>query len=545
MSSVLERHVRNRLIFPAITSMIICLLYDTDNWIYRLFLAGIFLWFSLKEGRFIAYFCIVGSIMVSVSYKLQEYSFLEEKETAAQVTLSTDTIRANGSFLTMEGRLPESKQKVQLSYQVNTEEELKTWLGFRGKGIELTAEGEFISPEKKRNPYTFDQEAYFRNHRISGRFQIQRVEKITIQNLWRNWLQRKRGAFISFVQSEFPQKTSVYINSLLWGYKDSGFRESEEIFRESGLLHLFSLSGLHIQFYLGWLYYLFRRIGWPLHVSIIPLSLLTICYVSLAGSSISVLRASLLFLLRLLVKLLDKRYSSMDLFAVVFWLLLLFDPRFLFHAGGQLSFFMSFLFILISFDGDWMKKTASHVLFTMITMPLIVWHFYEWPLLGSLFTLLVAPVFKFLFLPSVFFLTLFNRWLPRTLLLLIEEGLILFERMIDSFSGSTLVIGRLPLVLSGVYIFGLLICMDRLNEQPMKLLFYVGLFSLMLLTLPFLRFSSTIAFIDVGQGDSIFLQSPFRKETILIDTGGSYTLKGKSGRKVLHDLLLKGISFHT
>ncbi|MBE8863248.1 DNA internalization-related competence protein ComEC/Rec2, partial [Enterococcus faecium] len=92
--------------------------------------------------------------MVSVSYKLQEYSFLEEKETSAQVTLSTDTIRANGSFLTMEGRLSESKQKIQLSYQANTEEELKTWLGFRGEGIELTAEGEFISPEKKRNPYT-------------------------------------------------------------------------------------------------------------------------------------------------------------------------------------------------------------------------------------------------------------------------------------------------------------------------------------------------------------------------------------------------------
>ncbi len=49
MSSVLERHVRNRLIFPAITSMIICLLYYTDNWGYRLILAGIFLWFSLKK----------------------------------------------------------------------------------------------------------------------------------------------------------------------------------------------------------------------------------------------------------------------------------------------------------------------------------------------------------------------------------------------------------------------------------------------------------------------------------------------------------------
>ncbi len=71
------------------------------------------------------------------------------------MTLFTDTIRANGSFLTMEGRLSESKQKVQLSYQVNTEAELKTWLGFRGKGIELTAEGEFISPAKKAESLYF------------------------------------------------------------------------------------------------------------------------------------------------------------------------------------------------------------------------------------------------------------------------------------------------------------------------------------------------------------------------------------------------------
>ncbi|HAX1064800.1 TPA: DNA internalization-related competence protein ComEC/Rec2, partial [Enterococcus faecium] len=138
MSSVLERHVRNRLIFPAITSMIICLLYYTDNWGYRLLLAGIFLWFSLKEGRFIAYLCILCSITVSISYRLQEYSFLEEKTTSAQITVFTDTIRANGNFLTMEGRLSENKQKLQLSYQVNTEAELKTWLNFRGKGIELT-----------------------------------------------------------------------------------------------------------------------------------------------------------------------------------------------------------------------------------------------------------------------------------------------------------------------------------------------------------------------------------------------------------------------
>lgn len=216
MSSVLERHVRNRFIFPAITSMIICLLYYTDNWGYRLLLAGIFLWFSLKEGRFIAYLCILCSITVSISYRLQEYSFLEEKTTSAQITVFTDTIRANGNFLTMEGRLSENKQKLQLSYQVNTEAELKTWLNFRGKGIELTAEGEFISPAKKRNLYNFDQEAYFRNHRISGRFQIQKIEQITMQNHWRNWLQRKEDLLSPLSNLNFRKK-QVYILILYYG----------------------------------------------------------------------------------------------------------------------------------------------------------------------------------------------------------------------------------------------------------------------------------------------------------------------------------------
>ena len=49
MSSVLERHVRNRLIFPAITSMIICLLYYTDNWGYRLLLPEFFMVFAKKK----------------------------------------------------------------------------------------------------------------------------------------------------------------------------------------------------------------------------------------------------------------------------------------------------------------------------------------------------------------------------------------------------------------------------------------------------------------------------------------------------------------
>lgn len=111
--------------------MIICLLYYTDNWGYRLLLAGIFMVFA-KEGRFIAYLCILCSITVSISYRLQEYSFLEEKQHLRKL-LYLQIRFVQMVILTMEGRLSENKQKLQLSYQVNTEAELKTWLNFRGK----------------------------------------------------------------------------------------------------------------------------------------------------------------------------------------------------------------------------------------------------------------------------------------------------------------------------------------------------------------------------------------------------------------------------
>ncbi len=163
-----------------------------------------------------------------------------------------------------------------------------------------------------------------------------------MQNHWRNWLQRKKEDLLSPLSNLNFRKKQVYILILYYGaIKMQDSENQKKFLGEWFAASVQSIGSTHpILFRVAVLFISTYRMA--TNVSIIPLSLLTICYVSIAGSSISVLRASLLFLLRLLVKLLNKHYSTMDLFAVVFWLLLLFDPRFLFHAGGQLSFFMSF-----------------------------------------------------------------------------------------------------------------------------------------------------------------------------------------------------------
>ncbi|EOI7602688.1 ComEC/Rec2 family competence protein [Enterococcus hirae] len=100
------------------------------------------------------------------------------------------------------------------------------------------------------------------------------------------------------------------MNALIFGYKDSQFLASEDTYKETGLLHLFSLSGMHIQTYLGWLYYLFRRGGMTLTASYLPLVGGTWGYFSLSGGSVSVKRAGLSFLLKLGLKLLNVKFSS-------------------------------------------------------------------------------------------------------------------------------------------------------------------------------------------------------------------------------------------
>lgn len=92
--------------------------------------------------------------------------------------INTDTMRESGDFITLIGTLiDEKQQKIQLSYRVQSEEELIQIKNLRGTAFILWASGEFEEPERARNPYNFDQTAYFKSQRIMGKFTIQKVKK--------------------------------------------------------------------------------------------------------------------------------------------------------------------------------------------------------------------------------------------------------------------------------------------------------------------------------------------------------------------------------
>ena len=519
--------VRNHLILPAISSIILCSVYYSEHDLPRV-IAGLFLLILLKQNRTVIFLCCFCTVTVWFACLRAEIPTIDQTKTTEQLLLATDTLQRNGDWLTVEARRLPTEHKIQLSYQAKTKEEAERWEDFRGETIQLQVNGSYQIIEPLRNRYAFDTNSYLRGRRISGRFHATDFQLVSATSDWRHLVGELRGKAIHYVKERFPQKIGIYINVLLFGFRDHSFRESETIFKETGLLHLFSVSGMHVHYYLGWLYYFFRRSGCLLQISIFPLILLTGTYVLLAGGSFSVVRAGSLFVLKLLLKLCSIKLSVLDCYSISLWVLLLYDPLILLQTGGQLSLWLSFLFMMLPHASKgWQDRLFNIFQMTIILLPLSTWYFYEWSFLGGLFTMIMIPLFQSIVLPGVFLLFLTGSILPQTVVDLSESFLFHFETFLACFDFSTLTIGQPAFFFVLLSIIILLLIFERTTLSLWKKITYTLPIITSFFLLPMFDSTTTITFIDVGQGDSILLKSPRKQEVILIDTGGRLAFKNE------------------
>lgn len=513
--------VRNYLILPAMSSVILCFVYYKEHDLSRLIVAGLFLLVLFKHKQAVIYLCCFCSLAVWFACLRSELPSIDHTRTTEEFLLMTDTIQRNGDWLTVEARRISTKQKVQLSYQAKTKAEAQQWEDFRGYPIELRVTGSYQTPGSLRNRYAFDTVNHLKGSRISGQFHGKDFQVLPSTRRGVTRFRDLRGKAINYVKKRYPKKIGMYMNALLFGYRDASFRESETIFKATGLLHLFAVSGMHVHFYLGFLYYVFRRSGCPLSVTILPLTLLTGIYILLAGGSFSVVRAGSFFILKLVLKLTSIKLSTLDCFSLNLWLLLLFDPLILLQMGAQLSIWMSLLFMTFSHASKgWSNRLFYLFQTSAIQLPLSAWYFYEWSFLGGLFTTLGIPLFQYVLLPGMIILFLAGSILPQALFEILESCLIHFEDFLSYFDFSTLTIGQPAFYFVILSIIVFLLLFESETILPWKKIIYSSLILISYFLIPLLDASTTITFIDVGQGDSILLKSPMKQDVILIDTGG-------------------------
>ncbi|WP_229312163.1 ComEC/Rec2 family competence protein [Larkinella punicea] len=197
------------------------------------------------------------------------------------------------------------------------------------------------------------------------------------------------------------------VKAMILGVRDGIDPELQQAYSAAGAVHILSVSGLHVgvlfaavSFVLG---FVKRRKGGKYVFAVIMLALLWF-YALMTGFSAPVLRSAFMFSLLLIGQTLGRANSPLNTLAASAFLILLLDPYAMTTAGFQLSYlavggltlwyeslYQSLTFRFWLADKIW-KITAMSLVAQVITFPLGVYYFHQFPTYFWLANPLVIPV---------------------------------------------------------------------------------------------------------------------------------------------------------
>lgn len=481
---------------------------------------------------------VCAGILCSQIYLSNQANFakLPEETGIYQLYLRPDTIRVDGQLLQAQGYhlIGTRKEKVQLYYSFSDEKEKEKWKQ-QVLPITLQVQAEIRFPESQRNLSGFDYRRFLNRKGIYRLFDVSQYteqpnkKQPFFSNLAEKIFTMRRRADV-YIEQRFPKLTSIYLKSLLLGIKDAEFREQQNLWKQNGILHLFTLSGMHIFFFLFFFRYVLLRIG-VLQEFVFILELLFLCFLFFfTGMTTSVGRCALQTGAARSNRFFRQSFSDLDCWSFALVINLLFQPTLLLEAGGQLTYALTFFLLFIrsfvrQIHSTWRQSLCFSFLLTLVTLPFLWYHFHEWYLSSFLFSWFMMPIFSYVILPICCLLFVSSFILPT-----FEIPIAFFEFFLEKlhhllalssrFSFFHFVTGRLPFLLFLLFLVLLGILLLLLEQKKYRYFFSVLLLFLILSGYKYFDPYGMVAYVDVGQGDSIFVQLPFHRGNLLIDTGG-------------------------
>lgn len=213
------------------------------------------------------------------------------------------------------------------------------------------------------------------------------------------------------------ERNGILAYSLLYGERTEVDENLIDIFKYSGVIHIFAVSGLHISIMVGIIYFVLRKLKCNSKVILAITTLLLLFYCYLCSYAHSVVRATIMTLVVLFSKIVFKRNDSLTTLSFAGLIILSLNPLTLFDAGFQLTFCCVFgiiifndIFNKVKIKNKLLKDIFSLVAVTLSTqialLPLLAkyyGYYSTWSIFANLLTL---PIFS-LFYPILFVINLF------------------------------------------------------------------------------------------------------------------------------------------
>lgn len=478
--------------------------------------------------------------------------------------------KTEGLAITLKRAYTENAPQEQYRILVYISKEISCQIGDK-----IKVYGKIKTLQASRNKGMFNQALYYKAKKIQYICNGESLEIIQPgkRNL-REYIFNVRMKLYYRLQRIYPQDMAELLAAILLGIKSGLEEETKNLYQKAGILHLISISGLHISCIGLGLYHFLRKVGVGFGGSGAVTTLFLVCYGILSGESVSACRAIIMAVLMMGAWYLGRSYDLLTSLSYAALLILLQSPYELYQAGFQLSFGAVLGIGVISpelvrafgRDNKVLEAVMMNLGIQLTTLPVILYYYFEIPLYSLLLNLILVPLMSLLLCSGL--LGVLGSYLGIAVGKFWGGGAVLLLKGYEKIAAGTLELpfsnirwGQPALIhICGYYlILAVVVYMlhsmngrkDKILQEETRLYREYGWedkvnlcgFSVMLLSCLLLKYHPQnplkVTMLDVGQGDGIVIEQ--KAGGVYLVDGGSTDVAQVGKYRILPFLKAEGI----
>lgn len=451
-------------------------------------------------------------------------------------------------------------------------------------GSTVVVKGAFAQFSKATNEGEFDAQSYYAGQNICGKLtDVVLCGESQKYSVAREGLHNLREYFKNRIRQVFPEKEASLLVAMLLGDKGDLDGDLRALYQRNGIVHILSISGLHITLIGMSVYKLLRRMGMRIGPAAVCGGMLLCTYGVMTGMSLSACRAIGMYLIRMLAEIVGRSYDMLTALGVMALFLVCSNPGNLGNAGFLLSF-GAILGIGVLYPAllpeeaksveryepvVW-KRTLKHLWkkvsigliqavlsgssITLFTLPVQLWFYYEIPIYSVLLNVLVLPFVSLVMVTGLVTMLVPGTGMLGTVSYVILKGYEFLCECFERLPFHTWNPGKPDAWQVVVYYVLLLLAVawkkwdwrkllnqNRVRDNIWNGIRKSGIYIILGLAVWIFTFhppaGDRVTFLDVGQGDCILLETA-EGEVYLFDCGSS------SRKQVGEYVLLPFLKYH-
>lgn len=454
------------------------------------------------RNRYIFKILAVISLIVAIIFTIfyPQKSVYDKSETKFKGIVYKKKINNDKTAFYIKG-----KEKIVINYYQELLEDINL-------GDEISVSGKIKVPSNNTVPNQFNYKRYLLNNNIFYTVTAKSVTKTANNTNVIYYLKGKINERIDKITY-----ANEYLKIFILG--DTSFldEETSKSYQQNGVSHLFSISGMHISLFAAIILYVIKRISYNNYYNYSIVISFLIFYSLLVGSSPSVIRSLTMYILFAINKLFNLKIKNLDIMCFVLTIMLIINPYYLYNISFQYSYLISFSLVLFSYKLKSIKNKIMKSLYTsfisfLVSFPICIYNFYQVNVFSIILNIFLIPFVSIIIFP----LSLVCFIIPKlSVILNIFTSILQFVSLtIYKYKIGQIVFSKPSIII--VLIYYILIYLFIYNKKNIYLLIIIVSHKLY----PLIDSSFTVTYLDVGQGDSIFIKYPHNQGNILIDTGG-------------------------